>query len=231
MPDRWIDQDLKPKVTDILSQADAYHEKYYASETFSGPSLHFHQRALAVAYANWTEKIELIYAVLASWGMHRMGANGSKMQSFVSFEKSIAAVRLEIEKLRQAIPHNLSPSDWQTLERVFKEIKVMASGTTIVGNSKVLAHLIPNLVAPIDRDYTLNYLFKSKMFQNGLEREWRLMRKIHEKFYYPISDNENFQNKAKTSVANSGLFPWDTSMLKIIDNLVIGAMRKKNNAD
>ena len=231
MPDRWIDRDLEPKVKDILSQADAYHEKYYASETFSGPSLHFHQRALEVEYANWTDKVELIYAVLASWGMHRMGTTGSKMQPFPTFEKSIAAVRLELEKLQQAIPQNLSLYDWQKLERVFKEIKAMASGTTIVGNSKVLAHMIPNLVAPIDREYTLNYLFGSKMFQNGLEREWRLMRKIHEEFYYPISDNEIFQNNVKTWMDNSGSFPWDTSMLKIIDNLVIGAMRKKNDAD
>ena len=153
------------------------------------------------------------------------------MQSFASFEKSIAAVRLEIEKLQQAVPQNLSLSDWQKLERVFKEIKVMASGTTIVGNSKVLAHLIPNLVAPIDREYTLNYLFGSKMFKNGLEREWHLMRKIHEEFYYPISYNEIFQNKARTWASNSEAFPWDTSMLKIIDNLVIGAMRKKNDTN
>jgi len=231
MSDKWIDRDLEPMVKDILSQADEYHTKYYASETFSGPSLHFHQRALEVEYANWTDKVELIYAVLASWGMHRMGTNGPKMQSFASFEKSIDAVRLDLEKLQQAIPQNLSLYDWQKLERVFKEIKAMASGTTIVGNSKVLAHLIPNLVAPIDREYTLNYLFGSKMFQNDLEREWRLMRKIHEKFYYPISDNEIFQNKAIIWMDNSGSFPWDTSMLKIIDNLVIGAMRKKNNED
>ena len=163
--------------------------------------------------------------------MHRMGTNGSKMQSFASFEKSTAAVKPEIKTLRQAIPLNLSPSGWQTLETVFKKIKVMASGTTIVGNSKVLAHLIPNLVAPIDREYTLNYLFGSKMFQNGLEREWRLMRKIHEEFYYPISNKESFRNKAKTWMADSGSFPWDTSMLKIIDNLVIGAMRKKNDTN
>ena len=230
MPSRWIDRNLEPKVADILSQADAYHEKYYASETFSGPSLHFHHRALTVEDANWIGKAELIYATLASWGMHRMGTKGSKMQSFASFEKSVADVRLEIERLRQAIPQALSLSDWQALERIFKKVKVMASGTTIVGNSKVLAHFIPNLVAPVDREYTLNYLFGSKMFQNGLDREWRLMRKIHEEFYYPVSDNETFRKNAKTWMARDDSYPWDTSMLKIIDNLVIGAVRKKNDA-
>ncbi|MDA8239284.1 MAG: hypothetical protein M0Z67_02810 [Nitrospiraceae bacterium] len=231
MPDKWIERDLDLKVKDILSQADIFHEKYYSSETFSGPSLHFHHRAIALECTNWTEKVEIVYAVLASWGMHRMGTNGSKMQSFSSFEKSISSVRPEIEKLRKAVPRNLLLSDWQTLERVFKRIKVMASGTTIVGNSKVLAHFIPNLIAPIDREYTLNYLFGSKMFQNGLDREWLLMCKIHREFYYSISDNKDFQNKTESWMSNSRLYPWDTSVLKIIDNLVIGAMRKKNDSD
>ncbi|MEW6662091.1 MAG: hypothetical protein ACOY9Y_09010 [Bacillota bacterium] len=231
MPDRWVDRNLEPKVNDILSKADAYHEQYYASETFSGPSLHFHRRALEVEYENWTEKIELIYAVLASWGMHRMGAKGSKMQPFTSFQKSVDSVKQEIETLRQTLPYNLSSSKWSALERVFKTIKVMASGTTIVGNSKVLAHLLPNLVAPVDREYTMNYLFGSKMFQNGLDREWRLMRKIHEEFYYPIADNQDFQKKAKTWTANNDSFPWDTSILKVIDNLVVGAMQESTDAD
>ena len=231
MADKWIDQDLKPKVKDILSRSDEYHKKYYTSETFFGPSLHFHQRALEVKDANWTAKVELIYAVLTSWGMHRMGASGSKMQSFVIFKESIAAVKREIKKLQQAVPQNLSLSDWHRLEKVFKEMKVMASGTTIVGNSKVLAHLIPNLVAPVDREYTLNYLFGSKTFPNDLDREGRLMYKIHEEFYYPVSQNKIFQKKAKRWMADIESFPWDTSNLKIIDNLVIGAMRKKKNAE
>jgi hypothetical protein len=164
MPDKWIDMNLKPKVNDILSKADAYH-KPYASEKFSGPSLHFHQRALKVGYEDWTKKIELIYAVLVSWGMHRMGANGPKMQPFTSFLQSVDSVKQEIETLRQTHPDNLSSSQWSALERLFKTIKVMASGTTIVGNSKVLAHLLPNLAAPVDREYTMKYLLVVRRFK------------------------------------------------------------------
>ncbi len=172
MGDRWMDRSLGPKVADILSHADAYHRSYYASETFGGPSLYFHQRALSADPGNWREKTELIYAVLASWGMHRMGPSGSKMQPFESFLGSVLAVVPEIEELRLITPRGPSVPELPKLEKVFRAVRVMASGTTIVGNSKVLAHLLPNLVAPIDREYTLNYLFGSKMFQNGLDREW-----------------------------------------------------------
>jgi len=229
MPSKWIHRDLDTKVQDIVSHAEKYHEKYYETEMFSGPSLHFHRRALGVGLDSWEEKAELVYAVLASWGMHRMGRTGSKMQPFASFERSMTAVRHEIEGLSKCAPEALSEQEWRSLELVFKTIRVMASGTTIVGNSKVLAHFLPNLVAPVDREYTLNYLFGGKMFQNGLAREWILMRKVHAEFYYPILAVEDFQICSKNWIRDSESFPWDSSDLKLVDNLVIGAMRTKKD--
>jgi len=93
MSNTWIHRDLRSKVRDILLCSDEYHDEYYSSGIFGGPSLHFHRRALGLA-GEVTEptQIELIYAVLTSWGMHRMGASGSKMQSFGVFKQSIASV-------------------------------------------------------------------------------------------------------------------------------------------
>ena len=34
------------KARDLLENADRYHDAYYRAETFGGPSLYFHQRAL-----------------------------------------------------------------------------------------------------------------------------------------------------------------------------------------
>ena len=34
------------RVADILANAERYHSAYYQAETFRGPSLYFHQRAL-----------------------------------------------------------------------------------------------------------------------------------------------------------------------------------------
>jgi len=229
VPTKWIERCFDDKVNDILLNAGTYHETFRLSETFTGPSLHFHRRALATDPANWKDKLELVYAVLASWGMHRMGASGSKMESFDVLENSVDGVRSDLDELRRTDSCDLSASAWQMLKRVFKKVRVMASGTTIVGNSKVLVHLVPNLVAPIDREYTMNFLFGSKMFQNGLEREWPLMRKIHEDFYYAVANNKTFRIKAKAWISDEEKYPWDTSILKIVDNLVIGAVRTRKN--
>jgi hypothetical protein len=231
MAGKWIDRDLGAKAREILLHAETYHKKYYLYDAFSGPDLYFHKRALSVEYEKWQEKIEMIYAALVSWGMHRMGTNGPKMQSFDSFEKSMSNARDKILGLQHSAPQSISLSEWETLEQLFKEIKVMSSGTTIVGNSKVLAHVIPNLVAPIDRKYTFKYLFESDTFQNCLEGEWQLMRKILSEFYYPIASAPKFQDKAKCWMADEANFSWDTSILKVVDNLVIGAMLKNNDAD
>jgi len=159
--------------------------------------------------------------------MHRMGANGSKMQPFDHFRDSVGAVAPLIRELATVQPEDLGAEGWSALERIFKTVSVMASGTTIVGNSKVLAHLLPNLVAPVDREYTLNYLFGGKMFQNGLNREWRLLRKILEEFFYPVATDTSFQEKATRWFAASERHRWDTSPLKVVDNLVIGAMKER----
>ena len=57
------------------------------------------------------------------------------------------------------------------------------------------------------------------------------MRKILSEFYYPIASAPKFQDKAKCWMADEANFSWDTSILKVVDNLVIGAMLKNNDAD
>jgi len=68
-------------VEDVLENADHYHQAYYQAEVFSGPSLYFHQRALATRNEPSSPKyLEYVYATLSAWGMHRMGSGGSKFQ-------------------------------------------------------------------------------------------------------------------------------------------------------
>jgi hypothetical protein len=216
---------LAPKVTDILQNAAKYHDSFYSGKPFGGPSLHFHRRALGLnGTVTLRDQTELVYAVLSSWGMHRMGRGGSKMRPYVDVLKSIRTIRGKLTKAASLTPGKLTPSDWPLIYDIFRGIKVMASGTTIVGNSKVMAHLLPNIVPPIDREYTLNYLFGSGNLQNDLTKEWDLMKKILTEFFYPIAADSAFAVQATTWMA-APAFPWDTSPLKVIDNLLIGAMK------
>lgn len=225
MPQRRLDQKLDGKVRDIVRAADTAHHAFYKKGTFTGPSLHFHRRARGlegrVTKGLW---LELIYAVLTSWGMHRMGDKGAKMVDFAEFTQSIEPLWPDINKLKNIQPGDLSDGEWECLKRVFWGVKVMKSETRLVGNSKVLAHLLPNLVAPIDREYTLRFLFGSTYIQNDLQRQWLLFRKIHEEFYYRVALKQEFWRKADRWVEDTGQHLWDTSVLKVIDNLVIGSV-------
>lgn len=229
MAKRRMAVDLAPKVTRVLRNAGSYHRQYYAVKTFGGPSLHFHRRALGLDGRVPVKGMpELIYGVLASWGMHRMGKGGSKMLPFETFEASVHAIAADIAKAKRIAPAAMRDANWSLLETIFKGIRVMKSKTSIVGNSKVLAHLLPHAVAPVDREYTLKFLFQSGNITNHLDKEWLLFRKIHEEFFYPIANDAVFQKQATKWIGNQSKWPWDTSPLKVIDNLVIGAMKGKD---
>lgn len=214
------------KITDILSNAEKYHVAFYAAETFRGPSLYFHRCSLEARHSDdFNLYLEYIYATLASWGMHRMGKGGSKMRSFEIFKKSAETIRDKITQAENIDYQYITEPDWRLLEEIFKGIKIMASGTSIVGNSKVMAHMIPNIVPPIDREYTLKYLRGNTNIKNGLNYEWTLMKEIISDFFIPVACNKQFIAQARHWISNQSKYPWDTSIFKVIDNLIIGARK------
>lgn len=207
----------------ILDNLDVCHAVFYGGGTFSGPSLHFHRRALQFAESDDLDRqLEYVYAALATWGMHRMGNGGSKMLDFVCFRDSILPLTAEVRDLRTKAISELRPADWQLLRRLFEGIRVMATGAYLVGHSKVLAHLLPNIVSPIDRNYTLKSLLCSTSLPNDLGAEWTLFEQIHKQFVLPLASSPRLLDKAETWIRRQDEFPWDTSVPKVIDNLVIG---------
>jgi hypothetical protein len=215
----------------LLQSLDVAHAAYYRTATFGGPSLHFHLRALEAGKdADFGRFAESSYAVLAAWGMHRMGRGGSKMREFETFRASLEPLWPAVLRLQRAAPEGLGEAGWREMGEVFRGIRCMATGTSLVGNSKVMAHALPNLVAPVDREYTLRFLFGSTNIANDLEREWEKLQMILRGFFYPILRAESFQLKAREWQDRRAEFRWDTSRLKIADNLVIG-LRKSEGVD
>lgn len=211
------------KIREILSNAEKYHDSYYKAETFRGPSLYFHERALATRYdpASLTH-LEYVYATLASWGMHRMGRGGSKMRSFEVLSQSVQTLKGRIAEAQTFDFREMSEIKWAILREIFCGVKVMASGTTLVGNSKVMHHMLPNVIPPIDHEYTLWFLRGNTTIRNDLETEWLLMKEIISQFFIPVASDTTFYSKAKQWMKRNEDYPWDTSVLKVVDNLVIG---------
>lgn len=104
------------KVKVILENAEKYHDAYYRAETFRGPSLYFHERALATRNdpAALTH-LEYVYATLASWGMHRMGRGGSKMRSFEALSQSVQSLKGMIVDAQAFNFREMSEVKWAVL--------------------------------------------------------------------------------------------------------------------
>jgi hypothetical protein len=166
-----------------------------------------------------------MYATLASWGMHRMGQGGSKMCDFGAFHDSLKTVWPLVMTLRDKRPESLTADDWRGLKSLFTGIKCMRTATRLVGNSKVMAHALPNLVPPVDREYTLKFLYGRGGIKNDIECEWKMLEEILRGFFYPVSASLPFQEATRGWMQQREAFAWDTSELKVIDNLVIGMMK------
>jgi hypothetical protein len=223
---KYRDINYEQKIHDILRNAEKYYEAYYKNKTFSGPSLYFHLKALETRKPpGRLDHIEYVYAALPSWGMHRMGKGGAKMEEFNNFFSSVESVKKDIAEAQEYVPYLMDENKFSVLSNIFKSINVMASSTRLIGNSKVMHHMLPNIIPPIDRQYTLKYLKNNKNLRNNLDFEWKTMREIIEYFFIPITCNKEFKSKAEKWMANNYVFPWDTSLLKIVDNLVIGSFK------
>ena len=209
----------------FLSSLEASHGQFYKAAVFGGPSLYFHKRALADGQVGLPAFAESSYAMLASWGMHRMGRGGAKMADFGGYEDSLRETWPTIKRLQGREPSAMTATDWDDLKATFLGIKAMQSAFSLVATSKVLAHALPTLVPPVDRQYTIKFLYGSRVLPKNIDGEWDLLKNFLEFFFYPVLREERFQRAFAQWQANCDRYPWDTSPLKTIDNLLVGHMR------
>ena len=154
-----------------------------------------------------------------------MGTGGSKMRPFSAFRASIEPIQDEIAKAQGLAPSAMNEAGWTLLKGIFQTIRIMASGTSLVGNSKVMHHMLPNIVPPIDREYTLRYVCGNTNIANDLDKEWQTMRDLIAGFFVPVATDVAFAAKARGWISDAGAYPWDTSVMKVIDNLLIGSRK------
>lgn len=217
---------LAQRITDVLANLEKYHTAYYEAGVFGGPSLYFHQRALETRNSpSSLTHLEYVYATLASWGMHRMGKKGSKMQTFDAFRRSVESLGNRLVEAQTFDFREMNERQWIAVKDIFLHLDVMASGTSLVGNSKVMHHIMPNIVPPVDREYTLWYLLGNKNIKNDPNGEWELLKTIISDFFIPIASSREFEAAALTWIARKDQYPWDTSVMKIVDNLIIGSKK------
>jgi len=209
-----------------------FNDAFTRDETFAGPSLYFHYQCITqFNELPISEKlkrdrfIEYIYAVLVSWGMHRMGNVATKLGNFREFKHEITSQADKLTALGKYKIWELKQEDVTrvvlNLRQILDTMRISKSESHLVANTKVLHHILPNLVPPVDRRYTLAFFGVNTMLP-GQKSAGSIFKHIYPSF---IKISTRLQDKI-TGVVNLSSENWHTSFTKVIDNTIIGAMLK-----
>jgi hypothetical protein len=213
------------RVARLIAGFAGYVEVFEAGQAFPGPSLYFHLRAIERRRKHQepgslladTRFLEYVYAVLPAWGMHRMGPQAAKV---ADFDPIVTALRESAPALEQLWPlrittltgqaaHDVAIMAWD----VIANIKVSLSQTQIVAGSKFLHHVLPDLIPPIDRQYTFTFFTGQKTVPSDQAAflEW-----------FPILARigAESQSSIKNAIDRGGFMA--TGEAKVIDNAIMG---------
>jgi DNA-binding MarR family transcriptional regulator len=228
---RRVDR-ARSNVEALITDFGARVGRFESSSAFPGPSLYFHTRALARrGLYNSAEELlddeqflEYVYAVLPAWGMHRMGKQTAKVVDFCDMVSSMRAAAPRIDQLWGRQITKIGTNDADQVARavwaIIASLRVSRSETRIVAGSKALHHVLPELVPPIDSQYTFRFFTGQKVVNRGDEHaflEW---------FPLLCEIGRRCADEIAAALERGGVMA--TSQSKVIDNAIIGFMQRQD---
>lgn len=217
---------MNERMQELMDYFDDFVEYFDHTLIFSGPSLYFHQKCIDIVRTNDLSVIfenklffEYLYATLASWGLHRMGETNTKLVDFDKFKESVMSQKEIFLQLRgkRITELNVETSLSNQLQALLENLKIGEGETKLIFNSKAVHHLLPDLMPPIDRQYTLLFFYNSKN-PSHLDD---CFSEIFPKFV-------EIAVQKKNSIYNRVGEGFHTSETKVIDNAIVGYVLKKN---
>ncbi len=160
--------------------------------------------------------LELIYTTLISWNMNSRGA---KLKNINSFKKSILKNRKIISNLKIYTFNDLNKHSKEIfiqLEILYNNLELCIQKSKIVTFSKTMHFLLPKLCIPIDRKYTLRFFYNSTNI--NYNTQFKRYKQIN-KYFLEIYNQHNLKQ-----YLDIGKIIWNTTIPKILDNIVIGYM-------
>lgn len=226
---------IRERADELVRDFDLCVAEFYSADRFPHSAHYFHMRTIELrrkkSYPELLgddEFVEKVYATLATWGLDRLGSE-KRLSEFQNFKAAIlkdenvkiltelASTKLcELSEDRAGI----SKGKLTTLYEGLRDVTVTAD--KLVGISKTMHHLLPDLAPPIDRSYTLNFFYERNFrMPSGKKREPQVPFNEREAYLGIFDHFRLIAEKAKLSdMSLSG--KWDTSVPKLIDNAIIG---------
>ena len=219
---------MQQRVQELCSGLKSYVARFEEEELFTGPSIYFHRRTLqrlcrqespSKAVLN-DDFLESLYATLASWGMHQMGPKGAKLSDWEDFkagfvrehDKIRSLEKIKLAEIKEDQLEDLSKRLWE----IISSLRVSTTKTQIVAGSKALHHVLPGLVPPIDREYTVQFFYGYKRPYLAFEEFVRIFSNFHT---VAVNCRDEIDGLVRPIIAAAGM---NTSTIKVIDNAIVG---------
>lgn len=170
--------------------------------------------------------IDLIWATLDAWNMNSRSA---KLADIEDFKKNLidnTEATEAIESLKKYSIEDLSEKNdkskgiFEQLKTLFNMLKLTDTDSKLVTFSKTMHFLLPNLIVPIDRKYTLKFFELN--INNAKDEEFDHFTNIESAFGLFASEVNLDDFVSKNS-------KWCKYKTKIIDNIIIGYVKKEQN--
>lgn len=163
-----------------------------------------------------------VYKTLKLWNMNQQGA---VLETYQTVKQSILDCHDYLFELYGIQLNEITPrklfSLKDTLFLLFRDLKIMNSRRRIVGVSKTMHFLLPDLIMPVDGKYTMSAVF-------GYNRLSRTATGEFNDLFYILSRFHDIACKFELSSNDCVSTGWNTSVPKLIDNAIIGVT---NNID
>lgn len=161
------------------------------------------------------EHIELVYTTLIAWNMNSRGA---QLNDYKIIRKMLQKNESVLCKLRYIFIENLNREEFSKvlneIEELFSKWKISKTKTQLISFSKTLHFLLPNLVMPIDRKYTLKFFYN----KTGIN---------YKSQYYDYCEIQKVLHRTALEYKLSDYLDqnWNLNIPKTFDNAIIGFVK------
>lgn len=226
VPKRPADNGVQHRINDLCQKIDMYLNAFRKECPFNSEQLRLHVQTLTLRYELGSvnaclrnaDFVESLYETLGAWGLM---ARGAKLLPFEEFREALLENENQISIFEDKriddgslTVEEVADGLWDLIDRM----RVSRAANPIVSGTKTLHHILPELVPPIDREYTRPFFrVWMQQFQNSPRtvflRIW--------KNFVLISTRVNLREYV-------GRMSWNTSITKVIDNAIVGYCKYHN---
>lgn len=221
-----------PLIKDLIKRFSFFLEYYKDNCPFTKPGqFEFHRETIKKRRKLESAKAALkdmgyltsLYRTLRAWGI---GSRGSKLRPFNNFTDALNDILpdicdlddIKLDKIEIEID-TVNQKIWNIIENMH----IVENIATLVPCSKTLHHILPDLIVPMDREYTQVFFgWQNPQFQYGQET---CFKEAFKAFVYITKETNPKQ------YVSSG---WNTSLSKVLDNAIVGLilyLRSKKNEE